>query len=242
MPRLIVANWKMNPATTEEATQLVSRVEHGLLGLSRQQVETVICPPFLFLPAARMFSHFASLGAQDIAAWTNDDLTGEISGEQLRNFGARYVIVGHSERRELGETEEQIGHKVSLAVKNRIRPILCVGHGVKKSHTAATRKKIMTSQIKNGFSRLKAPEGKYVVIAYEPVWAVGTGRPESPEAAADVLASLSAFAPDSRMLYGGSVDFRNAAAFAAEKRIDGVLVGRSSLKAEDFVKIIKAFA
>lgn len=240
MSNLVVANWKMNPGMAEEARELASRVERGLLTVDRSRVETVICPPHVFLPAVRHSLHFAALGAQNVSAALADTgaFTGEVSGVMLKDVGVKYCIIGHSERRVTGEDDALINNKIHRAMENRITPIFCVGFGAKKGAASAAVKRIVKAQLTRG---LKGAKGE-VVAAYEPVWAIGTGKPATPAHAAEILEFIRGILPKVQLLYGGSMDGGNAASFAEHKVIQGGLIGGASLKPDDFLKIIKAFA
>ena len=243
---LVVANWKMNPGTIEEARVLASRVESGLLAVDRSRVETVLCPPFVFMPAIRHSMHFAALGAQNVAAEKDGAFTGEVSADQLAAAGVKYVIIGHSERRSgHGEDDETISKKVQQAIRSKIFPILCVGFGVKKGAALMVVKSAIKRQITAGLSEVSLGKAD-LAVAYEPVWAIshglGTGRAVKPQHAAEVMTFIRGILPRARLLYGGSVDRANAASFAAEPVISGALVGGASLDAAEFLQIIKAFS
>lgn len=242
-PNLVVANWKMNPGSAEEARETASRVEHGLLGINRLAVTAAICPPLVFLPAVRLSLHFAALGVQNLsgAAAEQGAFTGEVSAKMLKEFGASYAIVGHSERRAMGENDALINQKIHNALKYKITPILCVGFGVAKGASAAVVKRVVKTQLISGFKGVKF-DRRDLVVAYEPVWAIGTGQPASPVHAAEILEFVRSILPKARLLYGGSLNGKNAAGFAARKVIDGALVGGASLAALDFLKIVRSFA
>ncbi len=246
MTRLVVANWKMNPQTLEEARALASQIESGLLTMSQSLVETVICPPFVFLPPLRIVVHSGFLGSQNLAAQAAGPFTGEISARQLQEFGVRYVIIGHSERRALGETDELISQKLGLALKHRFEPILCVGYGAKRSFSSSAIKRLVKSQVQKAVKGLSVSRGAPLAIAYEPVWAIsqglGTGQAVKPSHASEIIKFIKTQAPSARVIYGGSLDSKNAASFAAQKVIEGGLVGGASLNAEEFLGIIRAFS
>lgn len=241
--KLVVANWKMNPGSAEEAMGIASRVEHGLLGINRSAIESVICPPSVFLPAVRLSLHFAALGAQNLsgAGAEQGAFTGEVSAKMLKEFGASYAIVGHSERRAMGENDALINQKIRNALKYKLVPILCVGFGAAKGAAAATVKRIVKTQLIRGLKGVKPNQGN-LAVAYEPVWAIGTGQPATPGHAAAILEFVRAILPNARLLYGGSLNGKTAPGFAAQKAIDGGLVGGASLDAQEFLKIVKSFA
>lgn len=246
---LIVGNWKMNK-TASEAGHFVRELA-GALSADRS-VEIVIAPPFTALEAARSalgsVSHIA-LGAQNMYWERQGAFTGEISGAMLRDSGCTYVIVGHSERRALfGESDEHIHKKVRAALAVGLRPILCVGESLDQRQSGRT-EPVVTGQIAADLAGLSAQELKAVIIAYEPVWAIGTGHAATTEQAVAVhraireriAADWSADAAEQiRVLYGGSVTPQNAESLLNEPDIDGALVGGACLKAESFATIVRA--
>src|SRR3989338_554018 len=242
--RLVAANWKMNPQTIEEARKLAARVEHGQLGTHRH-VETAICPPFVFLPALKHTIHHVKIGAQNVSAEEKGPHTGEVSAVMLEHLGIKYVIVGHSERRALGEDDEFINHKMKLAKDHKLHPILCVGFGTTKSMASSRVKTIISKQLKAGLAGLKF-EKNFLTIAYEPVWAIskgpGTAVTVAPEHAAEITGYIKEKQPESRGLYGGSITSRNVDELSVYNEIEGGLVGGASLDAAEFLKIIKSFA
>lgn len=232
---IVIANWKMNPQTVSEAKKLSAHLEHGLRFVDRAKVEVVVCPPFVFLPALKHSLHFARLGAQNVAHEESGAFTGEVSCAQLREFGVKYVIIGHSERRALGEDESLIGKKVKLAIENKLGVILCVGYGARKGAEMSEVKTLIQNQL------AVIPSGAELTVAYEPVWAIGTGEPASVEHAVEMLKFIEGAASGAMAIYGGSVDARNAGDFA-RGGVSGALVGGASLKIEDFLIIIKSFS
>ena len=242
MAKLIIANWKMHPATEAEAVRLAKDV---------QAENFVIAPPFIFLEAVRGVITKGTLGAQDIAAEDKGSFTGEVSGSQLFALGVRYVIVGHSERRhKLGETDEMIARKVAAAVKNSLTPILCVGETKAEREEGKTRD-VIGREFEQGLSLLKKgarSKSPRLVIAYEPVWAISTEKnaiPDTPENAVRAIQFLKRRFGELRLsaqasfIYGGSVTAANADAFLKEKEIEGALVGGASLKKEEIKKIVE---
>ncbi len=242
---MVVANWKLNPQTLGEARNLASQIELGLLPLDRSRVEVVICPPAVFLPVVAHAVHFVRLGAQNISAEQRGPFTGEISAAQVSEFRASYAILGHSERRALGEDDKFINRKLKAAVKGRLEPILCVGSGTKANFTAAAIKRVITRQIQEALVGVR-PEKIELTLAYEPVWAIsrglGTGKAVSPAHAAEIISYIGLSVPSARVIYGGSVDGANAADFARQPSIQGALVGGASLNAQEFLKVSEAFS
>ncbi|TSA45032.1 triose-phosphate isomerase [bacterium] len=245
MKKLIIANWKMNPRTPFQAVSLASRVEHGLLGMNSGNFDVVICPPLPFLPLLRRAVHFSKLGAQNVAAEDKGPYTGEVSASQIKKFGVSYAIVGHSERRALGETDEQIKSKIKILLKKRVEPVLCVGYGIKKNANVQEIKRAIKNQLAKSLGGVPhKPHG--IDIAYEPVWAIsrglGTSRAAGAKFAEEIIGFIKSLYPKTRVIYGGSIDARNATEFAKSKIIDGGLVGGASLKAAAFLRIAKAFS
>jgi triosephosphate isomerase len=236
--KLIAGNWKMNK-TPSQTREYITR----FLELVRdvKNTEILLCPPFTSLCVAGEMlkdSHI-KLGAQNCHYEEKGAFTGEISLSMLKELGVSYVIVGHSERRWLfGETDEMINKKVIACLEKGIRPILCVGEKIEDRNAGMTLK-VVESQLKLGLSGLEDLAGK-IDIAYEPVWAIGTGTPATPEDAQFVHRFIKEFLGDVRVLYGGSVSPKNAKDFLSMPDVDGLLVGTASLDPESFAQIVKA--
>ncbi len=243
----IAGNWKMN-TTAAEAERLVLEMLERLDKI--EGVEKVLCPPFVSLVAISMMLQSSSikLGAQNMYFEAKGAYTGEISPLMLSEL-CEFVILGHSERRwYFGETDEQVSKKVKAAVANRLKPILCVGERLEDNEAGKT-EEVVSRQVTAALSGTEPVRD--FVIAYEPVWAIGTGKAASGKQAAatiqsirDVLAKLwnKTVARDLRILYGGSVTGANIAEFISHPEIDGALVGGASLKAEEFVGIVEKTA
>jgi triosephosphate isomerase len=249
MKSIIVANWKMNPQSLNEAKKLFNSVKNWIKRNSDilQNVRIIICPPFVYLSniALSNFQHQTSnisLGAQDLFWEEKGAFTGEISPRMLKNLGVEYVIVGHSERRKiLGETDEMINKKLKAAIKAKLKPILCIGEkrrevGSRKYEEIKNQLKKALKGIPNSFFQL--PDS--LIIAYEPVWAIGTGNPCKPEDAKEVLLFLRKILKFP-ILYGGSVKSKIAKDYI-EVAFDGLLVGGASLNPKEFIEIIKSVA
>lgn len=177
-----------------------------------------------------------ALSAQDMATTDCGAYTGAVCGKDLKALGVEYVILGHSERRKyFGETYEMVNKKIKLALKIGLLPILCVGESAEEKRAKKTLS-VVAAQLKMALAGIK---NKKIIIAYEPVWAIGTGNPENPKDANDVQIFIKSKVPSAKVLYGGSVDSKNFASFLAQKNIDGLLVGGASTKWEEFSKIIK---
>jgi triosephosphate isomerase len=247
---LCVGNWKMH-GTLAEARALAAAVRDGLK--RPRGVEVVLCPPFTALAAVAeiLGAGPLRLGAQNCHWEASGAHTGEVSPVMLADVGCRYVLVGHSERRrEMGETDQQVNLKVQAALAHGLTPILCVGE------TADERRQGLTfttveGQLRAGLAGLAADAVARIVLAYEPVWAIGTGVNATPAQAAEVHGYLRGLlselgsketAGSIRILYGGSVKADNADSLAAEPEIDGVLVGGASLNAQGFIAIAKKTA
>ncbi len=250
MKPLIVANWKMNPQTLAEAKKLFNLVKRGIKNI--KNAEVVICPPFVYLPVllgCDKSSLAIDIGGQNCFWEEKGAYTGGISSLMLKNLGADYVIIGHSERRKfLNETDEQINKKIKKALSVKLKPILCVGE-TKTDRAQGKKIQILRSQIKEALKKIPRKEIKNITIAYEPIWAIGTGENCSiNETMSSVLFIRKVIsrlysrplAKNLRILYGGSVTKENASDYIKEARTDGLLVGGASLKAKEFVKIIKS--
>lgn len=246
---LIVGNWKMNK-TASEAAHFVRELA-GLLPKD-PAVEIVLAPPFTALESVRAALGSAShlvLGAQNVHWEQQGAFTGEISGPMLRDLGCTYVIVGHSERRTLfGELDIDIHKKVRSALANGLRPILCVGESLDQRQSGRT-EPVVTGQVSAGLAELSAQELDAVTVAYEPVWAIGTGHAATTEQAVAVHRAIraciaarwsSGAAERMRILYGGSVTPQNAESLLSESDIDGALVGGACLKTDSFATIALA--
>jgi triosephosphate isomerase len=248
---LIAGNWKMNK-TVAEALALVRELK-GLVAAARDRVEIAVAPPFTALaPVAKeLQGPGIALGAQNVYWEASGAFTGEISAGMLKELGCTYVIVGHSERRQLfGETDETVNRRARAALQAGLRPIVCVGETLAEREAGKTLS-VVERQIRQGLSRLGAGEAEKLVIAYEPVWAIGTGKVATTAQAQEVHAMLrkllgelfgTATTAGIRIQYGGSVKPDNAAELMAQPDINGALVGGASLKAGDFAKIVAAAA
>ena len=248
----VAGNWKMNTTATEAERLVLEMLEK----LDRiEGVEKVLCPPFVSLIAISMMLQGSSikLGAQNMHFEAKGAYTGEISPLMLREL-CEFVILGHSERRwYFGETDEIINKKVKAALANNLKPILCVGERLEENEAGKT-EEVVNRQVTaalHGIESVVLSIAKNLVIAYEPVWAIGTGKAASGKQAAatiqfirDVVARLwnKSIAQDLRILYGGSVTSANIAEFISHPEIDGALVGGASLKAEEFVGIVEQTA
>ncbi len=247
----MAGNWKMN-LNHYEANKLVQHLAHSLTPVELSQVEVAVLPPFTAIRSVQTAvdgdKWQLTYGAQDISAHTGGAYTGEVSGAMLARLGCSYAIVGHSERRAYHhEDDALVNAKAKAALANEISPILCIGEGL-EIREAGGHLPHTLAQLDAGLAGLNAAQVERVVIAYEPVWAIGTGKTATPEDAQEVIgairrrlrgtygASVSAVV---RILYGGSVKADNIGAIMAEPDIDGALVGGASIVADEFVKICR---
>ncbi|KKW12885.1 MAG: Triosephosphate isomerase [Parcubacteria group bacterium GW2011_GWA2_49_9] len=246
--KLMVANWKMNPGSVAEARVLFGKTK--LAGGKLDKVETVMCPPFPYLG---LFAHAGttrvSLGAQDVF-WANiGRATGEVSPEMLKDVGASYVIVGHSERRALGETDEMVSKKLRAVLAEGLTPIVCVGE--KERDVDGKYFDILKNQIKSSLAGIRRTDFREFVIAYEPLWAIGKSAREAMtprdiretsifirKVLADMYDATTAELPV--LLYGGSAEGSNTAAILRDGGVSGLLVGHASLDASGFISMLKS--
>jgi triosephosphate isomerase len=246
---LIAGNWKMN-LTHLEGIRLVQKVAFALPEKYLTQVEVAVLPPFTHIRSVQTMVDGDKLlikyGAQDVSPAENGAYTGDVSGAMLSALGCSYVVVGHSERREHhNEDDDLVNRKVKAAFKHGITPILCVGEKL-EVREAGGHIEHCTAQLIAGLKGLKADQVKGVVVAYEPVWAIGTGRVATPENAQEVCASIRSTIADKygaevagevRVLYGGSVKSGNIGDLVGQTDVDGALVGGASLDADEFSKL-----
>ena len=246
--KLIAGNWKMNKTSADGVA--LARDLVGAIG-KQSEVEVIVCPPFTAIESVgkALEGSNVKLGAQNMHFEASGAFTGEVSAPMLRAIFATHVILGHSERRTLfGETDELINKKVLAALKNQLRPIFCVGETLSERESGSTLKGVQT-QIEGGLDGVNKDQAASVVIAYEPVWAIGTGKVATTEQAQEVhafirglLAKLftEAMAQKVRILYGGSMKPANASELLTQKDIDGGLIGGASLEARSFVELVTA--
>lgn len=244
---LMAGNWKMH-LTLDEAEALARGVVSGLAQaqVSPEAVEVAVCPPFTALERVRraVAGSPVALGAQDLFWEDQGAYTGEVSGPQLVDLGCRYVIVGHSERRHvLGESNQAVRRKLEAALRHRLGPILCVGERIEERRLGRA-DAVVQDQVRTALAGLSRDQALQVTIAYEPVWAIGTGEHASGEEANRMAGLIRAqvrelfdeeVAEAVRILYGGSVKPANVGEFIVQPQVDGALVGGASLEAEGFV-------
>lgn len=246
----VAGNWKMN-TDSHSSVALAEAIAAGSSSLAGSSVDVAVIPPFVYLQAVAkaVSSSHIGLGSQDIYFEQNGAFTGEISASMLKDIGCTYVLCGHSERRHvIGETDELVNKKIAAAIAGGLLPIFCVGELIKQRKAEKT-KEVVTRQIETGLAGLSTEKVSAVTIAYEPVWAIGTGLTATPQQAQEVhslirqlLAKIygEQLAQEIRIQYGGSVKPGNAAELMQEEDVDGLLVGGASLKADDFLAIIQA--
>ncbi len=246
---LIAGNWKMHCGPAE-ARKLALEIRNGVLG-SRDDVEVVVCPPFVSLAAVREIVRETpvGLGAQNVFWETSGAWTGEIAPAMLRDAGCDWVILGHSERRaHFGDDDASVARRLHAALGAGLRPIVCVGESLDERESGVTAR-VVTDQVRGSLEGLDADGFARLTLAYEPVWAIGTGRNATPEQAQevhrlvrDVLADLAGAdaAARIRIQYGGSVKPDNAATLLGQPDVDGALVGGASLQAASFLAIVEA--
>ncbi len=244
MKKLIIANWKMNPATANEAVTLAGKITKA--ASTKKSLEVAIAPPALFL-STLLQKRIKRLGAQDCAPVREGAYTGLISATQLRSLKANFVIIGHSERRAAGDSDEIVHKKLQMALLAKLRPVVCVGEDARNHEDALP--KMVHHQIHSALSGIKKSLAKNIIIAYEPVWAISGhgGAPDDPKHIFEVSLlirrelyrilgkNIAARIP---ILYGGSVHDKNVGMFARESRVDGFLVGGASLKPDVFARLL----
>ncbi len=246
---VIAGNWKMYK-TLEESAELINGLKPLAASLS-SSVEVIICPPFtsLAIAANLLKESNIKLGAQNMSEHDEGAYTGEVSWKMLRSAGCEYVILGHSERRQyFSESNELINQKAKKALANALKPIICVGEKLEERESGVT-DKVIATQVKGVLSGISSDDMKRVIIAYEPVWAIGTGKTATPQQAQEVHMNIRKLvgqlyswnvAEGVIIQYGGSVKPDNAADLLAQNDIDGALVGGACLQADSFSKIFSS--
>lgn len=245
--KLIVGNWKMNPETLEEAKVIVKKARNVAKKLSHTEV--VVCPPTIFISScvSKWDKKSISIGAQDVSIEDGGAHTGEVGARMLTDVGVSYVIVGHSERRKSGEKDGVVSQKALKALDAGMYAILCVGE--EKRDESGTHYDVVRDQIKNSLAGIPSKYAKNIVVAYEPVWAIGAQEPMNPKEICEMAIFVrkvfsDVFSQDSamkvRVLYGGAVNFRNAAEIIQASQVDGLLVGRESVNMPGFKELLKA--
>lgn len=246
----VAGNWKMN-TNSHTSVELAKRIASGSVEVPSESVTVAVCPPFVYLQTVTrtLGASNIAVGAQDVYFEPDGAFTGEVSTSMLKDIGCTYCLCGHSERRHvIGETDTLINKKVAAAISGGLLPILCVGELLAERKASQTND-VITRQLKEGLAGLSAEKLPAVTIAYEPVWAIGTGVTATPDQAQEVHDFIrklvgrmynKQLAQEIRILYGGSVKAANAKELMGQEDIDGLLVGGASLKADDFLAIIEA--
>ncbi len=244
---IIAGNWKMNK-TTAEAKELITALAPKV---KDAKCDVVVCVPFTDIKtvAELVAGTCIKVGAQNVAWADSGAFTGEISAAMLKEAGAEYVIIGHSERRQyFGETDATVNKRLTQALKNGLKPIVCVGETLAEREGDKT-ESVCKTQVAGAFAGLSSEDAAKVVIAYEPVWAIGTGKTATDEQANETIGYIRSvvkelygaeIADGMRIQYGGSMNAKNVAGLMAQKEIDGGLIGGASLKADDFSVIVNA--
>ncbi len=247
---IVAGNWKMNN-TFQEAEELISVIADEL-DEKDLQCEVIVCPPSIYLEMASDYGEesILSIAAQNVSGYNNGAYTGEVSASMLEAMGISYSIVGHSERRKyFNETDAQLAQKVDRLLDYNMKPIFCIGE-LLEEREAGNHFNIVKNQLEKGLFHLNKDEFLNVVVAYEPVWAIGTGVVATPEQAQEMHSFIRGLitkkygadiAEDTTILYGGSCNAKNASTLFANKDVDGGLIGGASLNADDFIKIIESF-
>ncbi len=249
--KIVAGNWKMN-TTIEEGIQLANDVNSLVTEQANADVEVIIAPPFTHISeiTKQVDSSKISVSSQNCATEESGAYTGEISVNMIKSIGAKYVIIGHSERRAYyNETDEIILKKVKTVLSKSLKPIFCCGE-VLEERESNQHFNVITSQIENTLFNISENEMKNIVIAYEPVWAIGTGKTASPDQAQEMHKHIRTIIKDKfgndiadnlSILYGGSCKPSNAKEIFSNPDVDGGLIGGAALQAEDFIQIINAF-
>lgn len=243
---MVAGNWKMN-GSSDSVKELMSGIKAGIGGAN---AEVVVCPPFVYIPsvAEAIADSGIKLGAQNMCDQDAGAFTGEVSGPMLKDVGCEYVVIGHSERRAMyGETDEVTAIKYGAVLKNGLKPIFCIGETLEEREQGIT-EDVVGRQIDAILKSDGVASLANAVLAYEPVWAIGTGKTATPEQAQEVHAFIrnkiaaqdAVIAEGLRILYGGSMNPANAAELRSQPDIDGGLIGGASLKAADFLVICSA--
>jgi triosephosphate isomerase len=244
--KLIIGNWKMNPQSAKEAVVLFKGVVSGIKDV--KGVDVLICPPTAFLSSIKsVLGKKIKLGAQDVSEETEGAYTGQVSAKMVASLGAAYTIVGHSEKRKAGDTDEIVNKKLQQALKARLMPILCIGESARDSHGEYLT--FIKDQLHACLHSISKAQMKSIIVAYEPIWAISSnkGRQAIPEEFTEVRIFIRKILSDmydpklahaAQILYGGSVGPEDAGGFLNEGQADGLLVGRNSLNAKKFSAII----
>lgn len=248
--KIIAGNWKMN-TDLKTGVELAKSVSEKInnLDFNTDEFGMIVTPPFSHIyPVGQVLSNKIGLSSQNVAAWDKGAYTGETSAQMIKSIGAKYAIIGHSERRSyFGESSQTLLSKVKLSLENKLTPIFCIGE-VLEEREANKQFDIVKSQIQEVLFELNMSDFEKVIVAYEPVWAIGTGKTASPEQAQEIHAFIRKIVTDkfgenvaqnTTILYGGSCKPANADGLFAQPDIDGGLIGGAALNSDDFVQLLK---
>ncbi|MCR4334588.1 MAG: triose-phosphate isomerase [Patescibacteria group bacterium] len=244
--KIIVGNWKMNPSSAEEARRIFLSAKKQALKL--KNIFIVVCPPFIYLQQCKklFIGDYIALGGQNICKEHSGSFTGEISVNMLKNIGAEYCIIGHSERRAMGETNEIVALKNRVALSAGLKVVLCVGEKERDINVAYL--DFLKNQIKESLYKVERKYIKDIIIAYEPIWAIGSKEAMTPSDIYEMTIFIKKTLSDIygqeealkvRVIYGGAVTFRNAEDIIVEGKVDGLLVGHESVNQDGFRRIVK---
>ena len=241
---LVIGNWKMNPIKHDEAKRIVQATKK--IAAKLQRTDVVVCPPYPYIAMAIAKNGVIAAGAQDVFTEPQGSFTGEVSAEMLKDMGASYVIVGHSERRKAGETNQDVANKAKAALRAGLIPVVCVGEETRDDHGAYL--DTLKAQIRASLEGVQRKSVKQIVVAYEPVWAIGAKEAMTPQLVQEmgifVRKTLADIFGQSEVmsvpvLYGGSVNFRNARDIIVQGQVQGLLVGRESVNPPGFTELLK---
>lgn len=249
MNKIIIANWKMNPSSRKEAETILKTLFSNLKGL--KMIDVIICPPFPFIfikDKLKVKNNRIKFGAQDVFWEKEGSYTGEVSSSMLKDCGVNYVITGHSERRVLGDDNESVNKKIITTLKSQMTPIFCIGEKTRDNNGFYL--SFIKKQIEEGLIGVTKSDIKNIIIAYEPIWAIGSSavREATPTEFIEIRIFIRKVisdiydiktANDVKIIYGGSVSINNATSFVKDGGADGLLVGRDSLTPKKFSEIIK---
>jgi triosephosphate isomerase len=246
MKYLIITNWKCNPKNEKEAKNIFDFYKKEIKKYNN--IDLIVCPPYIFIPQLKEKNKNIFMGAQD-CFYKEGAFTGEVSSSMVKSLGLEYVIVGHSERRVIfKETNTDINKKIKAIIDNKLKPILCIGENEEQRENNETFE-IIKNQIGEGLDKISKDKIKEVVIAYEPVWAIGTGNFALPEKIQEIKIFIkklinnkygTKISESVKIIYGGSVNSKNIKSYLTESQMDGVLVGGASLKKQEFIEMLKS--
>ncbi len=245
--KLIIGNWKMNPPSIEEAVDISNKIR--IMATDLKQTDVVIAPPYVFITSTKPKDEQKNLfmGAQSASADAEGAHTGEVSARMLGDIGVKYVIIGHSEQRERGETNEIVSKKIGAVLDAGLVPVVCVGEK-SRDQESGSHYDFLRDQIKQTFANVTKKASKDVVIAYEPIWAIGATEPMAPDQILETTIFIRKVFSDLfdpkvakkvPVLYGGSVNFKNAESIMSVGKVDGLLVGRESVNVTGFLELLR---